>query len=158
MHITASVYVNDAEDGLLHDYDVWLEKLAPHAPTEEYRYNRTGEQSERAAKRLEFSGKRLRLSMKSLAIRRKQHRDRMALARERMREKNENDSRSSTNGSAKQADHLGPVATNWEEVGQRVCKLFGITPEEEARRAELHKTWKDPHARPGIPEEINPVD
>lgn len=30
MHITASVYINDAEDGLLHDYDDWLEKLAPH--------------------------------------------------------------------------------------------------------------------------------
>ena len=29
MHITASVYINDAEDGLLHDYDAWLEKLAP---------------------------------------------------------------------------------------------------------------------------------
>jgi hypothetical protein len=58
---------------------------------------------------------------------------------------------------AKQPDQYGPVATNWEEVGQRVCKIFGISPEEEARRAELHKTWKDPHARPGIPEEINPV-
>ena len=33
MHITASVFINDAEDGLLHDYEVWLEKLAPHAPT-----------------------------------------------------------------------------------------------------------------------------
>src|ERR1035441_7035728 len=33
MHITASVYIDDAEDGLLHDYDFWLEKLAPHAPT-----------------------------------------------------------------------------------------------------------------------------
>ena len=32
MHITASVYINDAEDGLLHDYDAWLEKLAPHEP------------------------------------------------------------------------------------------------------------------------------
>jgi len=31
MHITASVFINDAEDGLLHDYEVWLEKLAPHA-------------------------------------------------------------------------------------------------------------------------------
>ena len=31
MHITASVYINDAEDGLLHDYDVWLDQLAPHA-------------------------------------------------------------------------------------------------------------------------------
>jgi len=43
MHITASVYINDAEDGLLHDYDVWLEKLAPHEPTAHYRHNRTGE-------------------------------------------------------------------------------------------------------------------
>ena len=31
MHITASVFINDAESGLLHDYEVWLEKLAPHA-------------------------------------------------------------------------------------------------------------------------------
>jgi secondary thiamine-phosphate synthase enzyme len=43
MHITASVYINDAEEGLLHDYDVWLEQLAPHAPIARYRHNRTGE-------------------------------------------------------------------------------------------------------------------
>ena len=43
MHITASVYINDAESGLLQDYDDWLEKLAPHAPTSHYRHNRTGE-------------------------------------------------------------------------------------------------------------------
>ena len=43
MHITASVFINDAEDGLLNDYDEWLEKLAPHAPTSQYRHNRTGE-------------------------------------------------------------------------------------------------------------------
>ena len=33
MHITASVFINDDETGLHHDYDVWLERLAPHAPT-----------------------------------------------------------------------------------------------------------------------------
>ena len=43
MHISASVYINDAEDGLLHDYEVWLEKLAPHEPTAQYHHNRTGE-------------------------------------------------------------------------------------------------------------------
>jgi secondary thiamine-phosphate synthase enzyme len=43
MHITASVFINDAEDGLLHDYEVWLEKLAPHEPVSGYRHNRTGE-------------------------------------------------------------------------------------------------------------------
>jgi secondary thiamine-phosphate synthase enzyme len=43
MHITASVYINDAEDGLLHDYEVWLEKLAPHEPVSQYHHNRTGE-------------------------------------------------------------------------------------------------------------------
>lgn len=39
MHITASVYINDDEAGLLQDYDDWLEKLAPHAPVSQYRHN-----------------------------------------------------------------------------------------------------------------------
>jgi secondary thiamine-phosphate synthase enzyme len=43
MHITASVYINDDEPGLLQDYDDFLEKLAPHEPTTAYRHNRTGE-------------------------------------------------------------------------------------------------------------------
>lgn len=43
MHISASVYINDDEKGLLHDYDKWLEGLAPHAPVSQYRHNDTGE-------------------------------------------------------------------------------------------------------------------
>ena len=43
MHITASVYINDDEGGLLNDYDKWLERLAPHAPTSQYQHNETGE-------------------------------------------------------------------------------------------------------------------
>ena len=43
MHITASVYINDDERGLLQDYEDWLEDIAPHAPTSHYRHNRTGE-------------------------------------------------------------------------------------------------------------------
>ncbi len=43
MHITASVYINDDESGLLKDYDDWLEKLAPHEPVAQYRHNDTGE-------------------------------------------------------------------------------------------------------------------
>ena len=43
MHITASVFINDDEAGLHHDYEVWLERLAPHAPTSQYRHNDTGE-------------------------------------------------------------------------------------------------------------------
>jgi len=43
MHITASVYINDAEPGLIADYDEWLEKLAPHEPISKYRHNQTGE-------------------------------------------------------------------------------------------------------------------
>ena len=43
MHISASVYINDDESGLLHDYDKWLEKLAPHEPVNQYRHNDTGE-------------------------------------------------------------------------------------------------------------------
>ena len=43
MHISASVFINDNEAGLHHDYEVWLEKLAPHEPTGQYHHNRTGE-------------------------------------------------------------------------------------------------------------------
>lgn len=43
MHITASVYINDDEGGLIQDYDDWLEGLAPHEPVSRYRHNRTGE-------------------------------------------------------------------------------------------------------------------
>jgi secondary thiamine-phosphate synthase enzyme len=43
MHITASVYINDDEPGLIRDYDDWLEGLAPHEPIDRYRHNRTGE-------------------------------------------------------------------------------------------------------------------
>lgn len=39
MHITASVFINDDEAGLHHDYEVWLEKLAPHEPVTQYRHN-----------------------------------------------------------------------------------------------------------------------
>jgi len=41
MHITAGVYVNDAESGLIQDIDDWLQKLAPEGP--DYRHHRTGE-------------------------------------------------------------------------------------------------------------------
>ena len=43
MHITASVFINDNESGLHHDYDKWLEDLAPHEPIDQYRHNDTGE-------------------------------------------------------------------------------------------------------------------
>jgi secondary thiamine-phosphate synthase enzyme len=43
MHITASVFINDNERGLLVDYEDWLEELAPHEPIGQYRHNRTGE-------------------------------------------------------------------------------------------------------------------
>jgi len=39
MHITSSVFINDDESGLHHDFEVWLEKLAPEKPYEQYRHN-----------------------------------------------------------------------------------------------------------------------
>jgi secondary thiamine-phosphate synthase enzyme len=39
MHITASVFINDNERGLFHDFEVWLEKLAPHEPVSHYQHN-----------------------------------------------------------------------------------------------------------------------
>jgi secondary thiamine-phosphate synthase enzyme len=43
MHITSSVFVNDNESGLLQDFEKWLERLAPHSPTNRYQHNNTGE-------------------------------------------------------------------------------------------------------------------
>lgn len=43
MHITSSVFINDNETGLHHDYERWLEQLAPHEPTNRYEHNKTGE-------------------------------------------------------------------------------------------------------------------
>ena len=45
MHITSSVFINDDESGLHHDYEVWLEELAPHAPIDQYWHSRTCEDS-----------------------------------------------------------------------------------------------------------------
>lgn len=57
MHITASVFINDDEGGLHHDYEVWLEKLAPHAPTSAYRHNRTGEDNADAHLKRQIMGR-----------------------------------------------------------------------------------------------------
>ena len=57
MHITAAVFINDAEDGLLHDYDDWLEKLAPHEPVAGYRHNRTGEDNADAHMKRQVMGR-----------------------------------------------------------------------------------------------------
>ena len=43
MHITASVFINDNEQGLLHDFEKLLEDIAPHEPLSKYRHNLTGE-------------------------------------------------------------------------------------------------------------------
>ena len=43
MHITASVFINNDERGLHHDFERWLEQLAPHEPLSLYEHNRTGE-------------------------------------------------------------------------------------------------------------------
>jgi secondary thiamine-phosphate synthase enzyme len=45
MHITASVFINDAEEGLLQDFAKWLEGLAPHEPISRYNHNLTGEEN-----------------------------------------------------------------------------------------------------------------
>ena len=57
MHITASVFINDDEPGLHHDYEVWLEKLAPHSPTDAYRHNRTGEDNADAHLKRQIMGR-----------------------------------------------------------------------------------------------------
>lgn len=57
MHITASVFINDNENGLHEDFDVWLENLAPHAPTNQYRHNNTGEDNADAHLKRQIMGR-----------------------------------------------------------------------------------------------------
>lgn len=57
MHITSSVFINDAEDGLLRDFDIWLEKLAPSASSAQYSHNRTGEDNADAHLKRQIMGR-----------------------------------------------------------------------------------------------------
>lgn len=57
MHITASVFINDDERGLHHDYETWLENLAPHEPVSSYWHNRTGEDNADAHMKRQLMGR-----------------------------------------------------------------------------------------------------
>jgi secondary thiamine-phosphate synthase enzyme len=57
MHITASVFINDDERGLHQDYELWLEKLAPHEPVRSYRHNDTGEDNADAHMKRQVMGR-----------------------------------------------------------------------------------------------------
>ena len=57
MHITASVFINDDESGLHHDYTQWLERLAPHEPLRDYRHNDTGEDNADAHMKRQIMGR-----------------------------------------------------------------------------------------------------
>ena len=65
MHITASVFINDNEDGLLHDYEKWLEELAPHAPTTQYDHNKTGEDNADAHLKRQVMGREVVIAITS---------------------------------------------------------------------------------------------
>jgi secondary thiamine-phosphate synthase enzyme len=64
MHITASVYINDAESGLIQDYDDWLEGLAPFDPSpERYQHNRTGEDNADAHLKRQIMGREVTVAI-----------------------------------------------------------------------------------------------
>lgn len=57
MHISAAVFINDDESGLHHDFDKWLEDLAPHEPINQYRHNDTGEDNADAHLKRQIMGR-----------------------------------------------------------------------------------------------------
>ena len=57
MHITASVFINDDEGGLHQDYEKWLEQIAPHEPTSQYRHNLSGEDNADAHLKRQIMGR-----------------------------------------------------------------------------------------------------
>ena len=63
MHITASVYINDDESGLIEDSDEWLEQLAPHEPVSKYKHNRTGEDNADAHLKRQIMGREVTVAI-----------------------------------------------------------------------------------------------
>jgi secondary thiamine-phosphate synthase enzyme len=63
MHITASVFINDDVSGLHRDYKRWLEKLAPHAPLDQYDHNRTGEDNGDAHHKRQIMGREVTVAI-----------------------------------------------------------------------------------------------
>ncbi|MCP4247036.1 MAG: YjbQ family protein [bacterium] len=63
MHITASVFINDDEGGLHHDYEKWLEGLAPHEPIGHYRHNDTGEDNADAHLKRQIMGREVTVAI-----------------------------------------------------------------------------------------------
>ena len=59
MHITASVFINDNESGLHHDYEKWLEEIAPHEPVDQYEHNKTGEDNADAHLKRQVMGREI---------------------------------------------------------------------------------------------------
>ena len=68
MHITASVFINDDESGLHRDYEAWLEKLAPHEPTAQYRHNETGEDNADAHLKRQVMGREVVVAVTNGAL------------------------------------------------------------------------------------------
>ena len=65
MHITASVFINDDESGLHHDYKEWLEAIAPHEPVSSYRHNDTGEDNADAHIKRQIMGREVVVAITS---------------------------------------------------------------------------------------------
>ena len=65
MHITASVFINDDESGLHHDYKEWLEAIAPHEPVSSYRHNDTGEDNADAHIKRQIMGREVVIAVTS---------------------------------------------------------------------------------------------
>src|SRR4030065_552987 len=68
MHITASVFINDDEHGLHHDYEKWLENLAPHEPVNQYRHNDTGEDNADAHMKRQLMGREVIVAITDVAL------------------------------------------------------------------------------------------
>ena len=65
MHITSSVFINDDESGLHQDYEKWLESLAPHEPTNQYKHNDTGEDNADAHLKRQIMGREVVVAITS---------------------------------------------------------------------------------------------
>ena len=68
LHITASVFINDEEKGLHADYDKWLEDLASHEPTDQYKHNLTGEDNADAHLKRQVMGREVVVAITNASL------------------------------------------------------------------------------------------
>ena len=148
-HFFQTASAPDATDAQLSMVARWFHRNEKHK-LDVQRVQIARERLAQGDQRILQNNRRLDLLERTVKVRE----ETLALRREQLAAKAESNEESANE---RRGDELGPFARNLSEVGERVRKHLGITPEESARRRELRKTWVQPHPQKHQPKDTNPL-